>query len=350
LIDHSSSTSQTVREELIGMKALSTALLGPLAVGLLLQGCVATEPRAGLDTQPAASLVVVGSNKVIEIAPVVLAVRDIQPEGPPVQNGFVANLVADVAPADVAGNSETQLLRHSVARPDLRIIMTVVEGKYRIIARRSAGINSLADLKGKRIATSQLTSAHYFLQKMLATADVDEADVTIVPLQAFQRIDEGILSGDFEALAIWEPFSETAIRLLGDDGIEFSGEGLYTEHYNLNTTAAVLADPVKRERVVSLLRAVIRSTAEMKRDPIEAQSYIARAGDYPFEEVAQSWAHHDFYAGFAPDMLDLLEDQEIWLARHEKRRPRTREQLAGLIDRSVYEEALRGMDTRVDQP
>ena len=53
--------------------------------------------------------------------------------------------------------------------PDLRIIFNVTEGLYRIVARRSAGIASVADLKGKRVATIAPTSAGYFLHRMLAT-------------------------------------------------------------------------------------------------------------------------------------------------------------------------------------
>src|SRR5690606_9525863 len=102
------------------MQTLPVTLLSAVAAAVLLQGCASTQPPTA-PRSSAAPLNVVGSNKVIEIAPVVLAVREIQPEGPPVQNGFVANLVAETAPADVAGNSETQLLRYSVARPDLRI-------------------------------------------------------------------------------------------------------------------------------------------------------------------------------------------------------------------------------------
>ena len=41
-----------------------------------------------------------------------------------------------------------------------------------------------------------------------------------------------------------------------------------------------------------------------------------------------------------PQTLDVLVLQEEWLAKRENRTPRTREQLATLIDTSVYQEAL----------
>ena len=74
--------------------------------------------------------------------------------------------------ADAATNAETQAILRSVASPNLRIILTVAECSYRVVARRSAGIRRAADLRGKRIGTAANTSSHYYLAKMLRTANM----------------------------------------------------------------------------------------------------------------------------------------------------------------------------------
>jgi NitT/TauT family transport system substrate-binding protein len=318
---------------------------GLLAAPLFLPGCTrAATSGAALPTgAPAtAPLIVAGATMTLEIAPVFLAMRDRYPGGPPVMNGGVVSLIAEQNPADLATNAETQLLRQSVKRPDLRIVMTLVEGLYRIVARRSAGITSLEQLRGKRIATLRATSADYFLAKMLEKGGMTAADVTVVNMNPLQNMAPAITAGEIDAVAIWEPFSENCLRALGSDAIEFSGEGVYRELFNINTTAGALADPVKRREIVAFLRAVINATERMNRDPAEAQALIAQSGGYTLEEVVHGWPHHDFTAGFADNMLDVLEDEERWLAAEEKRQPRSRAQLAPLVDRSVYEEARRG--------
>jgi NitT/TauT family transport system substrate-binding protein len=105
-----------------------------------------------------------GNTQTFEIAPVLLAANGIY-DGPVViRNGGVPNLVGEAGPggepgkADLATNAETQLLRASVKHPELRVILGVSEGRYRIVARRSAGIARVADLKGKRVATIAPTS------------------------------------------------------------------------------------------------------------------------------------------------------------------------------------------------
>ena len=110
---------------------------------------------------------VYGNTKTIELAPVLLAADRIHKTPVTVSNGGIPNLFT--GEADIATNAETQALRQSVDHPNLRIILTVSEGFYRIIARRSAGVTKLADLKGKRIATFGRTSSAYYLAKMLGT-------------------------------------------------------------------------------------------------------------------------------------------------------------------------------------
>ena len=77
--------------------------------------------------------------------------------------------------AHAAGNATTQMLRVLGDNPNVRLLFTLVDGNYRIVAKRSAGINRLADLKGKRIVVPRNTSANYFLVAMLRTAGLQES-------------------------------------------------------------------------------------------------------------------------------------------------------------------------------
>ena len=96
---------------------------------------------------------------------------------------------------------------------------------------------------------------------------------------------------------------------------------------------------MKRGQIVKLLEAVIRATEKVNHDPLEAQALVAKTAGFTIDEVTRAWPHHDFYAGFASDLLDVLVDEEKWLAGLEERQPRTREKLAELLDRSLYDEA-----------
>jgi len=305
------------------------------------------EPKAASVTS-AEPISIHGNITVFEIAPVLLAARDYYPGVATVKMGGIPNLVGAAqipgfgseGVADAATHAETQALRYSVKNENIRIIMNVTQGLYRIVARKSAGINSVADLKGKKIATIPTTSSGYFLHKMLAREGLSYADITPVMVSPLTDMPKALADRRVDAVVIWEPESENAAQVLGTDIVQFEGKGIYAEQFNLNSIAENLADPVKRAKIVRFVRAVIDAAAQVRRDPSEAKKLFATIGKHPPEQVERSWKHHAFNADYPANMLDILVEEEKWLATQDKRTARTREQLSKLIDRSVYEEAL----------
>jgi NitT/TauT family transport system substrate-binding protein len=296
-------------------------------------------------------IAVYGNKQTFEIAPVLLAAAEFYPGEASVRMGSIANLVGEPpvpgfgeeGVADVATNAETQLLRFSVEHPNLRAVMTVTEGLYRIVARRSAGIADVADLKGKRIATIAQTSSGYFLKLMLERAGLRFEDITAVPIVPLAGMTDALTKGEVDAVVIWEPESENAARALGEDAIEFSGAGVYRELFNLNTTAEALADPARRAKVVAFVRAIIEASGQVRSDPAKAKALVAAAGGFAPQDVEDSWQHHNWLAGMPDDLLDAMAKQEVWLAAQANRPARSREQLGTLIDPTVYAEALAQM-------
>src|SRR5690606_32474601 len=165
------------------------------------------------DAQAGPALRLHGFRESFEIAPLLLAAEAHFRPGLSINRGGIPNLIgAEALPnygdpglADVATHAETQLLRYSLEHPNLRVIMTVTEGDYRLLARRSAGVTRLADLRGKKIATLPHTSAGYFLHKMLATEGLTLDDVEVIGDLELTAMAEALASGTVDALAIWEP-------------------------------------------------------------------------------------------------------------------------------------------------
>ncbi len=316
------------------------------AAALALAACATTEPATDASAEP---LRVYGNVSTIEIAPVLLAVQAGVYDGPAtLTNGGVPNLfnpaavgeIADAGFADVATNADTQALRISVENPDLRIVMTVSEGLYRIVARRSAGIETLADLEGKRIGTIPNTSSNYFLHKMLQSAGLSIDDVEVVRMFPMTLYGTQLADGTVDAITVWEPGAEWAAESLpADDLVEFSGEGVYRELFNLNTTAANLADPAMRARIVEFVAALLEASEQIAVDPSPAQALVAASSGYELADVEHTWKHHSYPGILVPDLLDVLVEEDAWVARETGRAPRTREQLAPLVDPSVIEEA-----------
>jgi sulfonate transport system substrate-binding protein len=286
--------------------------------------------------QSVSPLRVAGNMTTIELSPVLLAANGIYPNPITVINGGIPNIVD--GSVDVATNAETQLLRQSVDNPDLRIIFTVAESFYRIVARKSAGIQKVADLKGKRITTPGNTSAAYFLARMLATAGLSESDVTIIAVNATQMA-AALKEGRVDAVAMWEPEAERAIQALGADAIVLQDRNVYRELFNLNTSTKILINPAKRQAVVRLLRSLIAASENLRTRPQDAWPFLSMKLNYPQELIAKCWPELRYSGSMVKDLLDVMEQEEPWVAKERNRTPRTRAQLSVLIDDSLLKEA-----------
>ena len=304
----------------------------------------AAEPEASAQTLVPIS---VSGSYWIELSPVIVAAQSFYPQQIPVGEGGITRITS--GEADIATNAETQLLRESLVNPDLRIIATVTESFYRLVGRRSAGIETLSDLAGKRIMLPRNTSANYYLVAMLATVGLTEDDVTLVPLPpadntkaSMERMSDALLAGEADVISIWEPEPDDAIAQLGDDAIVLQDRSVYREVFNLHARAPDLADPDKRNAIVTFLRALANATAALQDDPAPYWPHVSDVIGYSEEQIAGGWPEMEFPVRIIPDMLDVLETEEAWVAKERDREPRSREELAQFIDYSVLEEALSG--------
>jgi len=245
--------------------------------------------------------------------------------------------------ADVATNYDTQFLRYSVKRPDMRILFTVTRGLYHIVARRAAGIASVKDLRGKRVATFPRTSSAYYLSKELEAHGLKETDVEIVGLAPIFEISKAIIEKRVDAITIWEPGSQAAKDGLGADAIELKTPGVFVSYFNLNTTAEKLADPAKRKQMVELTRHIIRASKLVKEKPQIGCDWLAKATGYERGLIERAFPSHDYCATLEPDQVEMMADQDQWIAQEQGRAPRSREELSKLLDYSVYREAMAGM-------
>lgn len=312
--------------------------------GLLAGAAIFAAKPSFAQVAGAAPLRVGGLIQAVELGPVYVALEKYYPGNLPIEYGGIPNLFPEhwggpIKGIDVAGHYETQALRNSVAHPNVRIIFTIAQGHYRIVARRSSGISKLEDLRGKKIATMYPTSAGFYLSNMLELAGLTPDDVTILSSWRQVGVADPILKGDADAFTLWEPEMEMTIRALGDDAIVFDQRPDVQVNYNLNTTAENLADPAMRKKIVEFVAAMILAVEEVKKDPSLAITRAAEMSQYPREPIEASYGHHSFPGGIADGLLDTLVKEDAWLAPQSNRQPRSREELATLIDYSVMEEA-----------
>lgn len=97
-----------------------------------------------------------------------------------------------------------------------------------VVANKSKGINTAADLKGKTVAVSTGTSSEIILQFVLADAGLTMDDINTVEMNV-EGMTTAILSGQIDAAATWSPNTVTIADGLGDDYVVLGTNNDYTD-------------------------------------------------------------------------------------------------------------------------
>jgi taurine transport system substrate-binding protein len=152
-------------------------------------------------------------------------------------------------------------------------ILDVAGDNEALVARNGSGIESVADLKGKRVATPFASTAHYSLLAALAENGLSANDVQLVDLQP-QAILAAWDRGDIAAAYSWLPTLEQ---------LEKTGKVLITSReladkgkptLDLATVSTSFAE--KNPKVVDVWRQQqSRALVEIKNDPSAAAKAIA---------------------------------------------------------------------------
>lgn len=79
-----------------------------------------------------------------------------------------------------------------------------------IVARR--GINSVADLRGRKVAVAELTPSHSFLIWLLDAGGLSTDDIEIVPQASAVDAAAAFKSGQVDAAVVWSPDDEQSVR------------------------------------------------------------------------------------------------------------------------------------------
>jgi sulfonate transport system substrate-binding protein len=126
-----------------------------------------------------------------------------------------------------------------------------------LLVPKGSAIHDVQQLKGKRIAVAQGSSADYHLLTVLTKAGLSVHDVTLVYLQPAAGL-AALTSGHVDAWDIWSPFIEEGETLNGATAI-VTGQGYGSPYSFTVASRAALADPAKAAAIRDYLTLVAQA-------------------------------------------------------------------------------------------
>ena len=126
-----------------------------------------------------------------------------------------------------------------------------------LLVPKGSSITSVAQLKGKRIAVAQGSSADYHLLTVLTKAGLSVHDVTLTYLQPAAGL-AALTSGHVDAWDIWSPFVEQA-EVQNNAKALVNGTGYGSPYSFAVASRAALADPTKAAAIKDYLTLVAQA-------------------------------------------------------------------------------------------
>ena len=153
----------------------------------------------------------------------------------------------------------------------------------RLVAKNGSNINSIKDLKGKKVAVPFSSTSHYSLLKALELYGISEKDITLLDMQmpdiyaAWQR-------GDIDAAYAWEP---TLSNLLKDGRTIISSKDLAEKGVVTSNVEIVRKDFAKKypEIVTKYIKSLDKAVNLYDENHDEAADIISKSLNITKEEA-----------------------------------------------------------------
>ena len=179
-----------------------------------------------------------------------------------------------------------------------------------VIANREKGIETIADLAGKRVAVTAGTSSEIVLDLALEKAGMNREELELVEMDANGAV-TAMISGNVDACASWSPstniihdqMGEKAVTLAGNadffDQVAFPGSFIATESFGKEN----------RETLVRFYAAILKAMDYRKENVEEVCRWLAKEIEAEPEDILATKDNYEWL--IAQDIKDSLDDGSL---------------------------------------
>lgn len=174
-----------------------------------------------------------------------------------------------------------------------------------LAAKNGSGIETLADLKGKKVATPFASTAHFSLLNALKLEDIDENEVSILDMET-DKINAAWQTGDIDAAYVWYPVLG---ELLKDgtsitDSEQLAAKGVVTADTNVVRKEYADANP---DVVTKFVELQLKANEIINTDSVKASEEISSVLGISKEDAADQITQFKYLN--ADEEIDYLDKE-----------------------------------------
>lgn len=151
-----------------------------------------------------------------------------------------------------------------------------------LVVPKDSNIKKVSDLKGKKVAYVQNTTAHYFLNKMLEEAGLKWEDIEAVQLTTSDGL-AALLGGNVDALASYG----NAIISAHQNGATTlaSAKDILSGDFQVNASVEAIDDPEKHAAIVDFISRLNQAAEWQRKNSKEWSEIVSTNTKQPYEQA-----------------------------------------------------------------
>ena len=228
--------------------------------------------------------------------------------GPPINESMAADL------SDVGTLGDVPTVSAIAAGQDNQVVLIAAEGEraYAILTAADSDIASIADLKGKTIATTIGSTGHNLFEKALSSEGLSFDDVNLINISAGDAATV-LANGEAEAVAIWEP---NVTRLVENGTAKVLVNGGEVGLLGVNPLVAdskfVAENPTIVKAIIEAYKKGVEEVNDIPEDTLKAVAEYLSLDEQQVLTVASNW---DYTVDITEADIDGLQDTISFLVK-----------------------------------
>src|SRR5712672_3490022 len=230
------------------------------------------------------------------------------PSGSAMVPFLINNQVQAAYGSDLAG-----VINHNVDNN----IVAVADGTYLVkwLSVVGRNVQSLEELKGKRIGIAKGTGSEIFWNHVLAKRNLQAADFKIVDIEAPEML-AATERGDIDGFAVWEPWPTRTLQAVKGTKILQDAEGIYNNiNFVYMNRGWIEQNKATAEK---FMLSLVQANDLIEKDRPDAAKMVAKFLKMPQELATELMPKVEFDMDWRPRSLEAIQVAEKQLADQKK--------------------------------